>query len=267
MHKVAAARGWQWVMMGLRMALRWPAVFGAAGLIAAGATLFPLLGPLALLVFGPVLLAGLTVAAQRADHGQTPTLTDAFTLFHEPGRLRPALALCLPLVAAQFLSFLILGAAVLRAVARSGIKLDSPKLESELLHALAGMGASLLGWVGAATAVVLLGYAFVVIAIPRVGLDRRETTAAMMESLRAVRLNLWPWLLAALALILLCLLPTMLFVAMRALLLAQLASTTVLYSVLGPALYFAWRDIGGGHVEGTGSDAGRDTTPPPYFEA
>jgi hypothetical protein len=245
MNRVSAGRGWQWVMMALGLLRRWPGVFGMSGLIAAAVSMLPLVGGLTLMVLGPALIAGTVIAAQRATRGETPHLSDAFTLFREQGRLGPAMALCLPIIAGQLIIGITIGMMIASAAMKAGIDLHSAALEKELAQLVMNMGTSLFGWAMFALAVVVLSYAFVVTAIPRVGLDRSDAFPAMGESFRTVLRRPGAWLLAALGLFLCLFVPSTLLVMTRSLLLMQLVTTTIFYALLGPTLYFAYRDLYG----------------------
>lgn len=255
-------------MAALQAVRRWPGVFGMAGLIAAGVSLLPLVGPLALAVLGPAYLAGLVVAADRAARGQTPELGDAFTLFRQQGRLGPAIALCLPIVVAQVTALVVLAAMTFRTALRLGINPAHTPSEAQLARLAEAMLGGIGTWLLAVTVLMSFAYAFVVLAIPRVGLYATPPFQAMADSLRAVLRNAFPWIVALLSLLLWLTPPLMLLMAVRAVLLVQVLGVTAIYALVGPLLYVAWRDIAGADAdEEPAPRSDQDTRPPPGFEA
>lgn len=250
-------------MAALHAVRRWPGVFGMAGLIAAGVSLLPLVGPFALAVLGPAYLAGLVIAADRAARGQTPELGDAFTLFRQQGRLRPALALCLPLVAAQLTSLVVLATMTFRAAVRLGINPAHTPSEADLARLAEAMLGGIGTWVAAAAVLMSFAYAFVVLAIPRVGLYGTSPFQAMGDSVRVVLRNAGPWIVALLSLLLWMMPPLMLLLAIRAVLLVQVLGVASIYALVGPLLYVAWRDIAGADAADEPSSGGEDGPPPP----
>jgi hypothetical protein len=265
--KIGPGRGWAWVMAALHAVRRWPGVFGMGGLIAAGVSLLPVLGPLALAVLGPAYLAGMVIAADRAARGQTPELGDAFTLFRQQGRLRPALALCLPIVVAQVAALVTLAAMTFRTAVRLGINPAHTPSEAQLARLADAMAGGIGTWMAVAIVLMSFAYAFVVLAIPRVGLYGTSPFPAMGDSLRAVLRNTGPWIVALLSLLLWLTPPLMLLMAIRAVLLVQVLGVTAIYALVGPLLYVAWRDIAGADAADGPATPDEDAPPPPGFEA
>jgi hypothetical protein len=260
MSKVESSRGMRWVGQALGLVRRWPQVFLPMGLIVGAIYLIPLLGGLVLLILGPSLLAGAVIAARDADRGDRPAIGQLFELFREEGRLSQGLRLCLPMVGGQVLAGFLIGIPVARAMMQAGI--DIKALESQPEMILGIMGGSLFVWALVALLVVLFAYAFTATAIARVALDRREAMAAMAESLRLVRANLGAWVVTALLLFAGMFVLAMFSRVLGVPTLVQALCYAALYTVLGPLLYFAWRDLCAGAQAG-----GPPPSPPPVLEA
>lgn len=260
MGKVESSRGMRWIGQALGLVRRWPQVFLPMGLVAGAIYLVPLLGGLVLLILGPSLLAGAVIAARDADRGGQPSFGQLFELFREEGRLGQGLRLCLPMVGGQLLAGFLIGIPVAQAMLRAGVDIKTLESQPEMIIEL--MGGNLFAWALAALLIVLVAYAFTATAIARVALDRREAMAAMAESLRLVRANLGAWVVTALLLFAGMFVLAMFSMMLGVPALVQALCYAALYTVLGPLLYVAWRDL----CDGT--QTGRPpSSPPPVLEA
>ena len=242
--KVSAARGWHWLVQAVTLVSRHAGVFGAMGLIVAVIYIIPLLGGLIMLILGPALIAGSIIAARDADHGGRPGVGQLFALFQEDGRTREALKLCIPLVAGKVLASFVIGIGMARVLLRAGLDMKAIESQPEvLIHALQGSFGDLVWWLLVALLIMLAAWAFSVSAIARVALDRAEPFAAMAESFRLSVRNAGAWLLAGFALMLGVFVVSIPLLLGAHLLLAQMLINVLVYSLLGPLLYFAWRDL------------------------
>lgn len=260
MGKVESGRGARWVGQALGLVGRWPQVFLPMGLIVGVIYLVPLLGGLVLLVLGPSLLAGAVIAARDADRGGQPAFGQLFELFREEGRLGQGLRLCLPMIGGQVLAGFLIGIPVARAMLRAGVDIKALESQPEMIVEI--MGGSLFAWALVALLVVLFAYAFTATAIARVALDRYAAMAAMAESLGLVRANLGAWVVTALLLFVGMFVLAMFSMMLGIPTLVQALCYAALYTVLGPLLYFAWRDLCDGAQAGS-----PPSSPPPVLEA
>ncbi|NII12215.1 BPSS1780 family membrane protein [Oleiagrimonas sp. C23AA] len=272
MAKVRAGQGWHWVGQALGMARKYPGIFPVMGLIVSAIALVPLLGGLAIAILGPALVAGSVIATRDATAGRKPQIGQLFQLFAEQ-RAGGGIALCLPVILSQIVAGMVLVGAVSARLTRAGVDLKSLESNpSELMQNLTQyIGPGFLGWIIVAVIIALIGYAFAALAIPRVGLDRKPAMQAMAESFRTVRRHWGAWLLTGLALFLCMFIPVVVFYVLGSSLIAQFVANAVLYTLLGPTLYFAYSDLYGGpdaatDDHGTAPDASAPP-PPPSFEA
>lgn len=261
MAKVSAGRGWHWVGQAIRMAVRQPGIFPVMGLIVAVISLVPILGGLVITILGPALVAGSVLAARDCDLGRTPRIAQLFQLFAEQ-RAGAAMALCIPVILSQLVAGMIVAGAIMSRLSEAGVDLKT--VEADPTRLVQFFDASMFGWVLLAVVVTLIGYAFTVLAIPRVGLDRAAAPAAMRESFAAVRSNWSAWLLAAVGLFLCMFVPMLVFYALTSAVIAQFVANAVIYTLLGPTLFAAYRDL-----RGNPAAAGEHEhpMPPPSFEA
>ena len=242
--KVGVARGWRWMTQAVSLVTHNASVFLPMGAIAAVIYLIPLLGGLIMLILGPALIAGSIIAARDAVNGNQPKVGQMFALFQEDGRLRDALKLCIPLVIGKVVASLILVVGVKRVLLRAGLDLKSLESQSEqLMKSLQGSAGDLFGWSIVSLLILLVAWAFTVTAISRVALDRSEPFAAMAESFRLALRNAGAWLLATLVLFLAVFVLAIPLLIGGHLALTQMLINVLIYSLLGPLLYFAWRDL------------------------
>lgn len=244
MGKVSATRGWQWIVQAVTLVGRHASVFVLMGLIVAGIYLIPLIGGLIMLVVGPALIGGAVVAARDAAQGARPSVSQLFTLFQREGRARDALKLCVPLVVGKLLASFVVGIGMLRIAKRAGLDIKTLETQTDvLMKTLQGSTGDLIWWFLAAVLILLVAWALSVIAIARVALDDAEPFAAMVESFHLARRNAGAWLLAALVLLVGVFVLAMPVLLGGHMVLAQLVIHVVIYSLLGPWFYFAWRDL------------------------
>lgn len=228
------------------LVVRHAGVFLTMGTLAALIYLIPLLGGFIMLILGPALIAGAIIAARDAAEGRPPRVGQMFSLFQEDGRLPDALKLCIPLVVGKVLASLVIGMGITRVLLRAG--LDIKALESQpqlLIKTLQTSAGDLFGWSIVSLLIVLVAWAFTATAISRVALQRAQPFPAMAESFRLALRHVGAWLLAAVALFLIVFVLAMPLLLGAHLLLAQMLINGLIYSLAGPLLYFAWRDLFG----------------------
>lgn len=267
MGKVSASHGWHWVGQAVALARRFPAVFPVMGLVMSLIAWIPWIGGPVLLFLGPSLIAGTIVAARQADTGGKPGVGDLFARFREGERLGPTLALCLPIIGGQLLGGLTAGVALVSAMHRAGIKLVAVEQDPQKLASL--VDPALLGWIALAVIIMLAAYGFLFTAIARVSLDKQEAMPAMGESIRATGHHFGAWLVMMLTLFLSMFIPACIGLLIGLPSLASLLVYAVLYTLLGPTLYFAWRDLFGPRdaAQDRQASSGTPQPPPPSFEA
>lgn len=266
MRKTTASQGWHWVGTALAMARKWPSVFPVMGLIVAGIALIPWIGGLITLFLGPALLAGTMRAAHGADQGNTPRVSDLFSLFREGERLGPVLVLCLPIIIGQVLAFIVILIGAMSALHQAGIDVHSLQTDPQQLVAVMSHGSVLL-CVLLALLIMLLAYGFLFTAIARVGLDKRDAFAAMGESVGHMWRNIGAWLVMMLALFLCMFVPACLGLLVGLPVVARLLVNIVLYTILGPTLYAAYRALFGSPDAKTDAENAGPRPPSPSFEA
>lgn len=244
------------------MVRRWPGTFLSMGLIMAVISLVPYLGGFAILIMGPALLAGIVIAADTAQRGQTPATHQLFTMFQETAQRNEALKLCLPLVIGKFVAAMVIAVGLLRTVTRLGVDVHTLEGHPEKVLALLADG-SMLGWLIAALAIVLLAWTFAALAIPRVAIKHEAAFAAMGEGFRRVWHSIGAWAVATILMFVGLLLLSMLLMLTHVMAIVQLGLYTALYAVLGPLLHAAWRDLRD-HADTSHDDHHRhDNAPPP----
>ncbi len=264
MGKMNASQGWHWVGAALHMARRWPAVFPVMGLIVAVIALIPWVGGLVVLFLGPALIAGTIRAAHTVQQGGTPAVGDLFSLFREGEHLGPALALCLPVVIGQVLSFFVILMGAMSALHHAGIDVHSLQSDPQKFIAVMSHGPMLICGL-LALVIMLLAYGFLFTAIARVGLDKHAPFPAMGESFGQMWRHLGVWLIMMLTLFLCMFIPASIGMLIGLPTLAELLVYIVLYTLLGPTLYAAYRTLLGTGAGDATSD--RPRAPPPSFEA
>ena len=261
-RRMGASHGLKWLLEACGMIRRWPTIFLAMGFIMAVISLVPYLGGLAILIMGPALLAGIVAAADTAQRGQSPAIHQLFTMFQETAQRNEALKLCLPLVIGKFVAAMVVAVGLLRTMTRLGVDVHTLEGHPEKVLALLTDG-SMLGWLVAALAIVLLAWTFTALAIPRVALKREAAFVAVGESFHRVWHSIGAWAVATILLFVGLLLLSMLLMLTHVMAIVQLGLYTALYAVLGPLLHAAWRDLGG-HADTSGDDDhGHSNGPPP----
>jgi hypothetical protein len=234
---VAADSGLRWIVEAFRIIASNPGPFLTMGLVVAVIALVPLLGALALGVFGPALYAGIAYAAREQSSGGRAELQHLFRGFQQPGKLPRLLMLCLPGLAAGLVVVILLVALLGSALA--GVDTTALENSPELGAALGSRG---LLFAVLALAIGVAAYALVFFAVPRVILTDIEPVAAMRDSFKACLTNLGAFLLFF-ALLLIGAVMLSLLLSWLPPVIAQLIATAVMIPVVSAALYFAWRDV------------------------
>jgi hypothetical protein len=262
-RRVIAGHGFTWLREALGMVRRWPFVFLPMGLIVGIISLAPYAGFFAILILGPTFLAGMSIAAQTATRGERPAVHQLFTLFAEPRWRNQGLKLCLPLIAGEFIAFMVLVGAVMAAITRAGTTPQAIQGHPEKIAALLEGGA-MAGWLVLAVAIVAFAWTVIALAIPRVALARQNGFDAMREGFRSVWRNIGACAVAIIGLFVGLMVLMWLLALTRSLIVIQLGLTTALYAVAGPLLHAAWRDLGDGEAaSGEPRDAPPPSAPPP----
>ena len=107
-RKITAGSGINWLGEAFALMRRNPAPFAVMGLIVGVIAAVPVLGGLALVVFGPALSAGIIYAAREQANMRPVDAVQVFRAFQQPGKLGPLVLLCLPGVAAALLVSMLL---------------------------------------------------------------------------------------------------------------------------------------------------------------
>lgn len=248
-QKVEAGRGIEWLKGAIQIAIGNPGVFLVMALIIAVIAVIPILGGLALLVFGPALFGGFIWAIREHDQGRTAEIGQLFTAFQQPGKLGPMVMLCLPAVAVAVVMmvvlFLTVGAAILGA-ATGG--------ESGAGAAAAIGGGAVALLIGFALAIGL--YLALLFAIPRVMFDDVEPIAAMKESVAAGIANIAPIIVYAVVSFVAIVVVGLLLMLIPVV--GPILLTLVAYTIAAGVIYLAYKD-----VYGSAAPAPPATMPPP----
>lgn len=244
-RRIGAAHGWRWFTIALSMVRRQPVVFLGMGLfVAVVDTVLPIIGPLAVLIMGPAFLCGICVAADATARRQSPAFAQLFAVLVQSERRGEALKLCIPLVLGKLAAAMILGFALASQLARQGIKVETLQGHPDKLMALL-VSEAMVPWLLVALAVVLFAWTVTALAIPRVAFSRESALAAISTGFRQVWQHFSAWIVAVLALFACLLIVVTVLYLTHLMLLVQLGFFTILYALLGPMLYAAWRDLGG----------------------
>lgn len=261
-RRVKAERGSAWLIQGVRLFGRRPAALAGMGALVALINWFPVLGGVAIAVFGPTLFAGLMLAAREAQAGRRVEIGQLFAGFRMRGRLPKLVALCLPTLAAGFVaSWLfvdLFGAETVQAIATGAKRLTdvSPLPGKSAGLVLAGMALAFsLAWLA------------VFFAIPQVMFRDFSPWLAMAQSLLAAFANLGAMLVYVVALVVFALLAVLAFSIVGFVLsalgewIAWLSSIAVVAALLPITLAAnlqAWQDVFG-DVDAT-PDAGEEAS-------
>src|SRR5215467_12941006 len=97
--KVDAGSGLGWLTEAIGLVFKNPVVFLVMGLILAAINFVPILGGLALTIFGPAFIGGIVFAAREEAEGRKAEIPHLFRAFQEPGKIGQMLLLCLPAIA------------------------------------------------------------------------------------------------------------------------------------------------------------------------
>lgn len=233
-------------------------------------TLVPLLGPLFTLIWGPVLIAGTVLAAHTAASGRTPLAGQLFTLFRN-GRLGEGVKLCLPLVAGKITAAIVLSFGLVSHLRASGMDIATLEQNRQLFSTLMNQirTSAMRPWWITALIIVLFSWTIAALAIPRVALTRDTAMAAMARGFRLVWHHVLAWIVAGGLVFVLLTILTGLLMLTRISLVMELGVLTGLYTVLGPLLYVAWRDLDGATGTTNATPPSTPEAPPPsgYLEA
>ncbi len=251
MQKVPANRAVFWLGSAFRMVRRYPQAFLGMGLIYALIGLIPLLGPLTVVLLGPALLGGMIHAGQFADNREQtrsrPQLGAMFRAFQGDRRLGSLIALSLPAIGVIAVGLIILGFVIVQVKASGTLPINIATVQPEVL--MKALIPRLLHWIPLLLALSLLAYALTFFGIARAMLEGCSAWMAMGSSVRAVLKNPGAFLLTLLLILavsMLAMIPLMMILMpLRALWIASLLYNTALYALLGPILYFAWKDVFG----------------------
>lgn len=261
-RKLPASRGWHWIHSAFALVRKHPSVFVLMGLIFGLITWVPLLGGLLLLVAGPALVAGTVVAARTAEAGGRPFVRQMLCVLADPAQRGEALKLCIPLVIGKIAAGMVLAIAATARLLEQGMQPEQLEQNRQKLMALL-FSQDMLAWWGVALLLVLLAWSFTALAIPKVALQHKRAFPSMLESLHQVWRNPGAWLLTVLTLFSLLLAVTWVLWLTRIPALAQLGIYTTLYTLLGPILYAAWRDLGDDDHAPPPPPSGDDQASPP----
>lgn len=238
--RIPASRGWQWLTEAWHTVRQWPQVFVPMGLIIAGIHVLPYIGGLVILVAGPALVAGTVVAADTAARGGTPAFRQLVAMFEADTTRGESLKLCLPSVIGKFVAGMLVGIVVARRLMQAGVDPESLGV-TDLLKLLAS--GDMIVWLLLAAMIVLLAWTFLVLAIPRVALHQASAFDAMRAGVAQAWRGIGAWAIVALVLFGLALFAGALLYVTGIPAIMVVGAYTVLYTLLGPVLYAAWRDI------------------------
>ena len=242
-NKHAAGRGLGWLGAGWQLfAKSWGVLLGMTlilTLILLVATFVPLLGQLAVTLFGPVFAGGFFYAYNRLADGHEISVVDLFAAFRSGAPTGPLLglgALSLVFYALVFLFIIVLSSAMMMgmdAAQLSQFENFDPQTSDprELLPAIGPMFL-----IGAGVMLILTGlwYAAMAFAVPQVAFNGAGPVNALGTSLKASLINWLPLLISGVItfVVMLITVPLTLGFAML-----------VLGPWMGASLYCAWRDI------------------------
>ena len=251
-RQVDAGRGIAWITEAAELLLRNPTPFLLMGLVVSLALAVPVLGGLALSVFGQALNGGVIHAAREQAAGRPADFKHLFQAFSEPEKLPKMLLLCLPGLAAGTLIGVLAVVLIGGALVAAGV---STAVDSDAMAALS-LGSGGLMFIAIATALGLAAYALVFFATPRVMLEKQEPFEAMKESWAAALANAMPIITFVFALTLAAVLVSVV-IGMLSATLAQIAVVTVAFPLAATAMWLGCRDVFGGPA------ASGDSLPPP----
>jgi hypothetical protein len=265
MRKVGALTGLEWIRDAVLIVRAHPRVFLLMGLFFTSIPLFPLLGPLVLLLLGPALMGGMIHAAREAEQGRVPRIGDLFLAFREGDRIGSFMALCLPIVGALIVLIGLAMPVAIKAINSGAIThqtlSDPVAVRTALEHTLDSMGPHRLFLLaGLAVLVMFVAGMMTFLASACVMLGRQKAFSAIRASFKACAMNLAAFLIAVLVVgvaaqglhvVLAMVLPD---------LLAAIIANIPYYAIFGALSYTAYRSIFGDH-----SDP-EDTSNPPQPE-
>lgn len=239
-RNVSAGNGINWFGEAFALVRRNPGPFAIMGLIVAVIASVPVLGGLALVVFGPALAGGIVYAAREQANLRTVEPMQLFRAFQQPGKLGPMVLLCLPGAAAALLIVMLLVMFVGTALLSAGI---AAATESDATAAI-GIGGSGILFALLVFVTCLAAWALTLFAVPRVMLQDAEPFEAMRDSFRASTANAGAFIAFALVVWLVGFLIVVLIGGLS-MALANLLATTLLTPLIAVGSYRAWRDVYG----------------------
>lgn len=263
--RVEPAQAVEWIRGAMRLLMANPAPFLLMGLAMTVIALVPFLGAMALLIIGPVLYAGIALAARTQDAGGQADFNQLLEGFRQPGKVGPLIALCLPNLGLMFAMIVVMvmvalsfgGAALLAA---GGKPLDPTEVNLMTLFGVGGVVALLVLLVPLALATAALLF----FAVPRVMFDGIEPFTALRESAQATAANLGAFLLTVLVLFFARFTAAVVLGSLVPVL-GVLVVGSVFTPLIAAVLYFAWRDVFGAREAETSNPA-MPPSPPPVIE-
>lgn len=254
--KVDAGSGITWLTDAVNLVLKNPAAFLVMGLILGVINIIPILGSLAMTIFGPALIGGLIYAAREESEGRKVEIAHLFRAFQEPGKLGPMVLLCLPAIVGGAILLVLVFVFGVGALLGGGLSAASG---SEFGWGAFGGGVVVLVVLGVAIGFAI--YAMQFFAVPRVMLEGVEPFAAMKDSFSACIANIGAFLLFGIvvAVAFLVLGVVLAFIPI----LGWLALMTVGSAVIGCAGFFAWRQVYGGGYANRMPPPSPEVPPPP----
>lgn len=284
--RVPASAGAEWLMGGFRLLRRSPlglgllgAIFGALGLVAniamqGGAVTLAMLLQLVFILLGPLLLAGLIVAAREVDEGRAASPAHLLRSVQE-GKARRLLATLLPQIIAMaiclLLLFVMIGPTQLEALSVAMQQVQQQSRPDPTVFDGLPVGRMFL-WVLMVLAIGVVAGFFNFTAIPEMMFRDRGAHESMLQSFRACVRNL-PALIVFFVLLVIAAVALNLGVILIAALVGallgqaamqivmQLLMMAVLMPVITGAMYHAWKQL-------HGSDAAADmAVAQTHFEA
>ncbi len=262
-RKVNAGQGWQWFVSAVGLIKNHPVPFLVMGLILGVISIIPGLGTLIMLILGPALMAGTCYAAQQADNGKAPEIGHLFRGFQGGDRVGSLIALCLPNVVAMVLIVILFIIFGIGAVAAMGSD-AAAQIEANPAVLLPALGMSLLILIPLTIIIGFISSMLTYFAVPRTLLEGGAAIANMKDSLGACWKNFGAYFLSLLSLMVPIVILAVILGSILGMLgtprIASLAINTLLYAVIGPMLFFAFKEVYGPANEAAVAD---DTPPPP----
>lgn len=266
--RVEPAQAVEWIRAAVRLLISNPVPFLLMGLAMTMIAVVPYLGALALLIIGPVLYAGIMLAARTQAEGGQADFNQLLEGFQQPGKVGPLIALCLPNVAFLFIAVVLFGIVVLSfgtgaLVAAGGQAIDPSTIDLQKLLGSSGVVAltilfALLVPLGMAVTAVLL------FAVPRVMFNGIEPFTALRESAQAAAASFGAFLLTVVTLFMARFAATLILGSLVPFV-GVLMVGSVFTPLIAAVLYFAWKDVFGSRATDIAEDS-EPASPPHVIE-